>query len=78
LNKLPKDINTGNFNVVMTLFSVLVLISLSIVGFEVYRNLKKQSIPVIEGEHKDYEYMLLEDERDVELYEYKEVGIRDI
>jgi hypothetical protein len=62
----------------MSLFSVLILISMSIVGYEVYKNYNKSASQVIETD-KCYDYMLLEDDKNVELYEYKEeLGIRDI
>jgi hypothetical protein len=62
--------NTGNINIVMTLFAVLVFISMSIVGYEVLKNYRKSATTVLEAD-KEYEYMLLDDDKNIELYDYK-------
>jgi hypothetical protein len=53
---------------------------MSIVAYEVLKNYKKSNVTLPEPDsNKDFEYMLLEDDKNIELYEYKEeIGIRDI
>jgi hypothetical protein len=68
-------VNKNNFNTILGLLSVLIMVGVAVIGFEIYSVNKKQRLLTIP--EKNFDYVLLEDKFDC-VDNDEELGIRDI
>lgn len=71
-----KEINEGNVRVLVPLFTLLIVVALSLISYEIYTSLKKARART--DLDRKYEYVLMEDEYELAQQEDRDLGIRDI